>query len=293
MAIQDWIGRTETRRDTITAPPIRALAATLDRDTPACPPGDRLPLLWHWLFFLPSSRPSELGEDGHERLGGFLPPVTLPRRMYAGGRIEIRHPLCVGDAVERASRIVNIDEKTGRSGPLVFVTVRHEISGPAGLSLIEDHEIVYRDSARRAEDADRGSAAIPPRRPPDPAWRREVVIDEVLLFRYSALTFNGYRIHYDRRFATDVQGYRGLVVHAPLVATLLADLLWRHDPEASVREFSFRAHRPLFDGDRVLLCGRPAEDRRSVSLWARGSEGEIAFEAAVSLRSDSTTSGQL
>jgi 3-methylfumaryl-CoA hydratase len=288
----NWIGRTESSTDTVTPASIAALSATLDRDDPTPLPGDPVPLLWHWLYFLPRHRESELDVDGHARRGDFLPPVPLPRRMYAGGRVEAKSPLRVGDRIGRVSRIVDVTQKEGRSGPLVFVKVRHEISRQDGLVLVEDHDIVYRDRPKDAVDAARPPTGRGRAEPedaervgdglqtvPDAAWERESRPDEVLLFRYSALTFNGYRIHYDRRYATEVQGYPGLVVHAPLVATLLADLLRRHLPQANVCSFVFRAVRPLFDGVPFRLCGRPGEDRRSVKLWARGPDGERAFEA--------------
>jgi 3-methylfumaryl-CoA hydratase len=282
----NWIGRTESSSDTVTPAPIAALSATLDRDDPAPRPGDPLPLLWHWLYFLPRHRESELDLDGHARRGEFLPPVPLPRRMYAGGRVEAHSRLQVGDRIERVSRIVDLTQKDGRSGPLVFVKVRHEISRRDEVVLVEDHDIVYRDrpTSRNLMAADgdrhpreRAGDDLPTL--PDAVWEREIRPDEVLLFRYSALTFNGYRIHYDRRFAIEAQGYPGLVVHAPLIATLLADLLRRHLPQADVSSFVFRAMQPLFDGAAFTLCGRPDEDRKSVALWARGPDGERAFEA--------------
>jgi len=292
----------------VTAAPLAALSATLDRSDPPRIPGDPVPLLWHWLYFLPLHKQSELAADGHARLGEFLPLVPLPRRMYAGGRVEVRHPLRVGDAIERVSRIENVSEKEGRSGPLVFVKVRHHITSPGGLALIEDHDIVYAGSEkapeaspdpRPATDSSRQPVVDSPGRheaaaPPagvgtsqkaglDAPWTREIRPDDVLLFRYSALTFNGYRIHYDRRFATEVQGYPGLVVHAPLIATLLADLLQRNLSETSVSAFSFRAIRPLFDGNPFFVCGRPSDDGNTVTLWAQDSRGVVAFEATAVL----------
>jgi 3-methylfumaryl-CoA hydratase len=275
--LREWIGRAERSHDIVTAAPVAALSATLDRDDPLPRDGDRLPALWHWLYFLPAHRQSELGVDGHVRLGGFLPPVALPRRLYAGGRVEILHPLLVGDPIERVSRILDVSRKDGRTGPLVFVQVRHEISSRERLALTEEHDIVYRDTAR-ADDPQ------PPlrRAPDDAAWTREIHPDAVLLFRYSALTFNGYRIHYDRRFATGAQGHPGLVVHAPLVATLLADLLRRNLPEAHVSSFSFRAITPLFDTGPFFICGRPDADG-SVKLWARDPVGTLALDATARL----------
>ena len=276
--LREWIGRTELAADEVTSAPIAALSATLDRDDPMPQPGDPLPLLWHWLYFLPIHRQSELGDDGHAKLGGFLPPVPRPRRMYAGNRVEIHHLLRVRDAITRLSRIVDVTEKVGRTGSLVFVRVRHEISNPEGLALTEDQDIVYRDDPKAGE-----AAPTPPRAPDDAAWTREVRPDDVLLFRYSALTFNGHRIHYDRRFVTEVQRYPGLVVHGPLIATLLADLLRRHLPDAHVSSFSFRAVNPLFDTAPFFVCGRPDDDGRTVRLWAKDSDGALAVEATAIL----------
>ena len=278
--LRAWIGRTESSADTVTAAPIAALSATLDRDDPLPRRGDPLPILWHWLYFLPRHRQSELGPDGHARLGGFLPPVPLPRRMYAGNRVDIIHPLAVGDAIVRLSTIVDVSQKEGRTGPLVFVRVRHEISRDDRLAVTEEQDIVYRNNP--------GPDDPPPRaqRGPGPeSWLREIHPDEVLLFRYSALTFNGYRIHYDRPFATRIQGYPGLVVHGPLIATLLADLVRRNLPEATISSLSFRAISALFDIGPFFVCGRPGSDGRTVTLWARDAEGALAVEATAMLMS--------
>jgi len=281
MALQDWIGRTETVEDVITATPYAALAATLDRDPARPAAGTALPPLWHWLYFLPLTRRSEIGPDGHARLGGFLPPVDLPRRMWAGSQLAFHAPLCIGDAVTRVSRIEDVTEKSGRSGALVFVKVRHDIvrmreSAPA---LTEFHDIVYRE-------APRPGAAPPPAQPApaDTAWQRQWVPDEVLLFRYSALTFNGHRIHYDRRFAAETEGYPGLVVHGPLVATLLLDLLRQELPGADVAAYRFRAVRPLFDTAPFHVCGAPEADGRTVHLWAKDQTGALAIDATATLR---------
>jgi 3-methylfumaryl-CoA hydratase len=272
-----WIGRTERHTDQITAAPVAALAATLDRDDPPPQAGDELPPLWHWLYFLPVHRQSELGPDGHARRGGFLPPVALPRRMWAGGRLEFQQPLHVGDPVTRVSRIVNVTEKQGRAGPLVFVLVRHEISGPRGIAVTEEHDIVYRGHPAPGEPA-------PSQAPPEAAaWKRVIHPDVVLLFRSSALTFNGHRIHYDRRYATEVEGYPGLVVHGPLVATLLLDLLRRSLPGAAVASFQFRAVAPLFDTAEFTLCGGPSEDG-GIRLWAQNANGGLAVDATARLR---------
>jgi 3-methylfumaryl-CoA hydratase len=274
--LQAWIGRQEVARDVVTPAPYAALAATLDRDPARPAPGVPLPPLWHWLYFLPVHRRSELGPDGHARRGGFLPPVPLPRRMWAGSRFAFHAPIRIGDALTRLSTIESVVEKSGRSGPLVFVTVRHEVSrdDDATLALVEHHDIVYRGAPRP------GEPVPPPQRAPgNAAFEARWVPDDVLLFRYSALTFNGHRIHYDRRYATEVEGYPGLVVHGPLIATLLLDLLRTHSPEAQLTGFEFRALRPLFDTGPFAVCGAPAGEPGSIHLWALDGDGLPAMDA--------------
>ena len=275
--LQDWIGRTEQRNDLVSASPLAALSATLDRDDGEPLPGSDVPPLWHWLLFTPLARASEIGPDGHAKRGGFLPPVPLPRRMWAGGRLEFHHPLQVGDEVVRSSRIADVSSKTGRSGSLVFVTARHELSNARGLAVSEEHDIVYRDNPQPG-----APSPAPQPAPADAAFSREIVPDPVLLFRYSALTFNGHRIHYDRSYVTEVEGYPGLIVHGPLIATLLLDLLRRQRPDARVRRFSFKAVRPIFDIHRFSVCGKP-EGERQFSLWARDHEGFLAMQAQAEL----------
>jgi 3-methylfumaryl-CoA hydratase len=276
-ALQQWIGRTETRQDHVTTTPVAALAATLDRDDALPRPGDPLPPLWHWLYFLPLHRQSELASDGHAQRGGFLPPVPLPRRMWAGGRLEFHHPLQVGDEITRVSRIVDVKHKQGRTGALVFVLVRHEISNAAGLAISEEHDIVYRDQPRAGDPT-----PAPPIAPLAAVWERTITADDVLLFRYSALTFNGHRIHYDRRYVTEVEGYPGLVVHGPFIATLLLELLRRSQPEAQVAKFAFRAVSPVFDTAPFSVCGAPVGDG-TVRLWACQGNGNLAMEATAEL----------
>jgi len=276
-ALADWVGRTESAEDRVGAAPLAMLSALLDRDDPPAAHGDAIPPLAHWLYFLPTHRQSRIGPDGHAHRGEFLPPVALPRRMWAGSRVEFLRPVAVGEPVRRLSRIAAVAEKPGRSGPLVFVTVRHEVSGPAGLALVDEHEIVYRGAE--------GSAASPAAAAPSgEAWSREIRPDPVLLFRYSAATFNGHRIHYDHPYATGAEGYPGLVVHGPLVATLLVDLLRRNRPGAVLASFSFRARRPLFDTAPFTLCGLPDEPARSARLWTRDAEGALTMDATATWR---------
>jgi 3-methylfumaryl-CoA hydratase len=275
--LQEWIGRSETRQDVVTAVPMAALAAMLDRADPPPQPGDVLPPLWHWLYFLATDRQSALGSDGHAQRGGFLPPVPLPRRMWAGGRLEFLEPLRVGEAITRVSRVVDVKVTQGRTGPLVFVLVRHEISNASGLAVTEEHDIVYREQPQSGDPAPTPAAA-----PLDRGWERVIHPDDVLLFRYSALTFNGHRVHYDRRYATGTEGYPGLVVHGPLVATLLLDLLRRSLPEARVARFEFRSVSPLFDTPAFSVCGK-ATSGRNIHMWAQNSAGDLAMDAQVPL----------
>jgi len=274
--LKTWIGRTETVTDIATATPYAALSATLDRAADRPEPGTPLPPLWHWLYFLPLHRQSEIGPDGHAKRGGFLPPVPLPRRMWAGSQFTFHAPLRIGDTLTRTSRIDDVTEKSGRTGRLVFVKVRHEIGrvGEASPSITEFHDIVYRE-APRPEDA----SPPPTKAPEHQAWERRWVPDDVLLFRYSALTFNGHRIHYDRRYVTEVEGYPGLIVHGPLIATLLLDLLRHERPEANVLEYCFRAIRPTFDINPFSVCGMPQADGRTARLWGRDHEGCLTMDA--------------
>lgn len=284
--LQSWQGRSETTLDTMTAAPVRALSATLDREDAAPVPGTEIPPLWHWLYFLPHARQSEIGPDGHPRRGGFLPPVPLPRRMWAGGRLrwdvqgDGGNPLRVGQEVQRSSTIQSLRHKAGRSGELLFVQVEHQFSNANGLALTEEHDIVYRPLAQP------GDPAPIPQQPPlhgQATWSRTIVPDDVLLFRYSALTFNGHRIHYDRRYVTQVEGYPGLIVHGPLIAKLLVDLLRRSLPSVRLAAFDFKAVRPTFDLHPFSVHGRPREDGKTVALWAQDHEGFLTMQATALL----------
>ena len=277
---REWIGRSETRDDVASAAPVRGLRATLDRDPVEIQAGMELAPLWHWLYFLPTERQSDIGPDGHARRGGFLPPIALPRRMWAGSQFEFHAPVRVGDALRRTSTIVDLSHKQGRTGPLAFVKLRHEIrcNGASDPAIVEFHDIVYRQARQPGDVEPQPEAA------PAATWRRAIVPDDVLLFRYSALTFNGHRIHYDRKYVTEVEGYPGLVVHGPLIATLLLDLLHRQLPEAEVAAFSFRARRPTFDLHPFAVCGAPQADSRTVRLWAEDHEGWLTMDAVATLR---------
>lgn len=269
-----WIGRSETRHDIATAAPLVGLAALLDHD--AAPPAT-VPPLGHWLYFLPDARQSAIGDDGHPRRdeGGFLPPVPFPRRMWAGGRVEFLAPIAVGAALTRVTTIAAIRAKRGASGDLLFVTLQHDIAADGVLAIREEQDLVYRAAATASATP---SAASPVEPEPADAVRR-VTADPVLLFRYSALTFNAHRIHYDRDYARDVEGYSGLVVHGPLIATLLIDHARREMLGLTPARFSFRAEAPLIDGADFELC--LARESSGARLWARDATGRPTMRADV------------
>ncbi len=275
-ALKTWIGKTETASDLITSKQAQLLASTLDLSVMP-KDGDPLPPLWHWIYFLEPSHLSELGRDGHPKLGGFIPPVALPRRMWAGGRFEFHTPILLGEEIRKTSTIKDIALKEGRTGKLCFVTVRHEFSGAdgtnGGVRLAEEHDIVYR------EDPVPGSTPPEPPEPPAGAeWSRTIEPSAVMLFRYSALTFNGHRIHYDIDYCRDVEGYPGLVFHGPLTATLLADLALEHAGDRTIRGFSFKALAPLFDNEPFIIRGK-REGGGKMTLWAETPSGRLAMLA--------------
>jgi 3-methylfumaryl-CoA hydratase len=271
--LQQWVGRSQRMESTVTPAPIRALAATLDLSLAEALTSQPLRPCWHWLYFLPAEPQSAMGDDGHPRRGGFLPPVPLPRRMWAGSHIEFLRPITTGQAIARTSRIDRVSLKEGRTGPLVFVKLIHEIEADGKTCVREAQDIVYREMP-----APGGATSERTLAPPVSEWAREIHPSEVLLFRYSALTFNAHRIHYDRRYAIQVEGYPGLVVHGPLLATLLLDLLHRELPGAQVKAFAFKAIKPVFDLSPFQVCGRvEAGDR--VRLWAVTASGEVTMDA--------------
>ncbi len=281
-ALTDWLGTSTSLDERLSGVPLAAMAATLD-----CPVPLSVPPLWHWLYFLPIAPASAIGPDGHPVRGGFLPPVPLPRRMWAGGRLTFHEPLRPETTATRVSTIENLEEKTGRTGPLVFVTVSHRISSNGVLCLEEEHDIVYREApapkSPHSSTAPTTASTTATMAPSGEAWSRSVIADPVLLFRYSALTFNGHRIHYDHPYVTAVEGYPGLVVHGPLIATLLADLIARHAPTTRLQHFAFRAVRPTFANHPFTLCGLPSDDGKTVSLWAKDQDGFLTMQATAAL----------
>jgi len=271
--LQGWVGSTETHCDVISVAPVAGLSASLDYLSPLARVGEALPPGWHWLYFQDAVAASNLAVDGHVRRGDFMPPVPLSRRMWAGSRLHFFSPITVGDEVRRVSIIASITHKEGRSGELIFVTLRHQIFQQEKLAIEEEQNLVYRDYGT-------SSSVVRPA-PAESQWSREICPDSVLLFRYSALTFNSHRIHFDRHYASQVEGYTSLVVHAPLTATLLLDLLRRELPDSAVKEFEFRAIKPLLEGAPLFLQGR--RDDQEVTLWVLDDSGVLAMEARATL----------
>ncbi|MBU8544101.1 MULTISPECIES: FAS1-like dehydratase domain-containing protein [Roseomonadaceae] len=272
MSHQDYVGRSETREDRLDPRLLRGMAATLGLPIPA-----ELPPLWHWMFFQDWVMPEGIGPDGHPKRGGFLPPVhDLPRRMWAGGRLRF-HPVALhaDDIVTRTSTILKVEEKSGGSGRLVFVTVGHLLHGPAGLAVEEEQDIVYRGAEGAAVKPAAAAAAWPE------ASSMAVMPDPVMLFRYSALTGNGHRIHYDHPYVTGEEGYPGLVVHGPLQATLMAQHALAQSPGKRLHSFAFRGRRPAFDSRALTVLGRVEGDQ--MRLETRDDGGATCMQAEAEL----------
>lgn len=319
--LQQWIGKSQTRTDSVCAAPVAGLHATLDHPEQKILSGYALPALWHWLYFLPIDRQSNIDNSGHAKLGDFMPPVPLPRRMWAGSQLDFQHRICVGDTIERTSTINNVTHKTGKSGELVFVQVKHQINviashdQPAQTSsanqttenltnieseesqriqaITEYHDIVYRAPAQNNRPATT-SVTQSKAAPKLSDWERRIETNDVQLFRYSALTFNGHRIHYDRRYVIEVEGYPGLIVHGPLIATLLLDTLHKEISDAAVIHYEFKAIKPIFDTHPFFVCGAVSinennetslqNDTSTVQLWAKDHLGDIAMLATAIIR---------
>ncbi|AFK72728.1 transposase [Pseudomonas putida SJTE-1] len=258
----DWVGRTQSRSDQFHSAHVRKIAATFD--LPAPEEGQELPWLWHWCFFDDCAAQQSLGPDGHPRLGGFMPPAHGRNRMWAGSRVSFIQPLLVGAQAQRRTTLKHIEEKHGRTGSLLFVTLSHEVWQDQQLCVREEQDIVYREPTPPKASA--GQVA------PEVDWHETVTPDPLLLFRYSALTFNAHRIHYDWPYVTKAEGYPGLVVHGPLTATLNLAAFIRANPLAHVRTFSFRAARPLIAPAAFHLSGRH-ERHGYAELWASDHNG--------------------
>ncbi len=267
-----WIGRSTTAADTLDPGPARRLAAVLDRDDPEPCAGDPLAPGWQWLYFLAAARAGLLTADGRGTRGDLLPPFAGLRRMWAGGSFAFRRPMCIGETLECATRVAAIEAKEGRGGPLIVANLEHRFADV----LVEEQHLVFRP-------AETGAAIRPGEpAPATAAWRRSLVPDPVLLFRFSALTFNAHRIHYDERYTREVEGYPGLLVHGPLTALLLLDLLRRHLPTRTLVRFDYRALRPLYAERTLTLCGAP-RGGDGVMLWAEDDTGALAMRAEATL----------
>ena len=270
----DWIGKSETRHDVITPGLLQRFCATLDR-----PVTEQIPQGLHWCLCLPDAPTAELAEDGHPEKGGFLPPVPLPRRMWASSSLSFEKPLQLGDEVSRTSTIASIEEKSGKSGDLVFVAIDHQTSAEGQIAIQERQNIVYREPAAIAASARSVSA-----NPPDLSdwdWQQKVVPSEALLFRYSALTFNAHRIHYDKPYTVEKEGYPGLVVQGPLMATLLLDLATSELGTNRLSSFSFRGQAPAYANSVLYLVGRRSGENITLAVLGSGGNAIMAAEAAI------------
>jgi 3-methylfumaryl-CoA hydratase len=266
--LQGWVGRSEERQDVLALEQALRMAVLFDLETlPAV--GDELPQLWHWAYFAPHVRQSSIDVDGHPVRGGLLPPIDLPRRMWAGSRVRFVSPLRIGEQVTRRSEILSVEPKSGKQGKLVFVTVRHTLSNEGRIAIDEEQDIVYREPLS-------ASAPVPEVRQAE--WSDALTPDAVMLFRYSALTYNAHRIHYDLPYTKEVESYPGLVVQGPMTATLLlAACLRRTGARAST--FRFRGQSPLFADQLVRLCGCAGKAAGEYDLWAEGEGGYSAMSA--------------
>lgn len=275
--LQDWVGKTEQIRDRLYPTPVKALALTLDDPHLQVEEGVPLPKIWHWLYFLPMAARSEIGIDGHPKRGGFLPPIALERRMWASGQLVFHQDLLIGEEITRTSEILKVSEKEGKAGKMVFVTVKHSILSARGVAIDEEQNIVYLPMPKTYVPA-----------PPNAAldsleWQEAYPVDPVLLFRFSALTFNAHRIHYDIQYATEVEKYPGLVVHGPLQALLLLEAARKRNPGKQPARYEFKAVRPLFVFDQARLGGR-MNAGGGHDLYMMNTDGNMTMQATVSWR---------
>jgi 3-methylfumaryl-CoA hydratase len=276
--LRQWVGRSHVMEDFAAPFPVRALSATFDEADPEPRTGDALPPLWHWLYFLETVAQSRLGPDGHPERGDFLPPVPLPRRMWAGSRFAFDgEPLRVGDAIKRTSKIKSVEPKHGSTGSMVFVTVEHTVAGPRGKSFVEEHDIVYREAAKPGEKQREPRPA-----PTDATWSKKITATAVYLFRFSALTFNGHRIHYDQPYVTGSEGYPGLIVHGPLLGLQQIELARRSNAGRIPATFEFRALSPVYAGP-FSVHGRRESDG-AVTTWIADPNGGLAQQGKATFK---------
>ena len=265
--LRQWIGRTQEASDVVTAQLVKGLRATLFQEVGEPKTGDAAPFTVHWCLAQPVFPMSMLGPDGHPTRGGFLPPAPLPRRMWAGGELRFIDPLRVGDEATRASRISDVTVKSGSTGTLCFVAVEHVITTSRGVAIRERHDIVYRDIGGAPAAAPK---VLPP--PPVAKHRESHVSDPVLLFRYSALTFNGHRIHYDRDYVTKVEGYPGLIFHGPMQAAFIVELAAKLHNGQPPKQLAYRGVQPLFEGTEFSINANGKDG--GMELWVANAEGQ-------------------
>jgi len=266
--LREWIGRSTSASDIVTAQLVKGLRSTLFQEIGEPKPGDAAPFTVHWCLAQPVFPMSMLSQDGHPTRGGFLPPVPLPRRMWAGGELEFIDSLRVGDEATRASRIADVTMKTGSTGILCFVSVQHEVTTERGVAIRERQDIVYRD----VSSASQAAPTKPPPPPPVAKHRESHMADPVLLFRYSALTFNGHRIHYDRDYVTKVEGYPGLIFHGPLQASFIVEMAAKLHGGQPPKKISYRGLQPLFEGSEFSINAN--ETDKGMDVWTANSAGQ-------------------
>ncbi len=275
---QEWIGRQRQMEDHIRESTLSAMGATLEGIQQDFSRNGIVPALWHWLYFLDKAPQSQLANDGHEKRGNFLPPVPLPRRMWAASKLKFHAPLGVDEQARRESTIKSIEAKEGKSGSLVFVTVDHHVYGSKQLAISEEQTIVYRDHSK-------DNSKVTGRKVEKAAdFEKTIDPNILLLFRYSSLTFNAHRIHYDRDYATDIEGYPGLVVHGPLMATLLVGALQEQHSDKDLESFEFRAMKPVFDLTPFKVCGINPDGEGCAKLWIADSDNELCMQATAKMK---------
>lgn len=279
--LRRWIGKTQVQEEMVTGVSAQILSSLLDRRE-TFNIGSSLPHLYHWLYFLPSSKQSDLSVEGHPVKGDFSPPIPLQRRMWAGGRVYFHKPIHIGNNIIRTSKIKDVYYKNGRSGDLVFVKVEKRITCQSQLLIVEEQDLVYRnfDKSKMNERPERAIEA-----PIDCDWEQKITPDETYLFRYSALTHNAHRIHYDKDYTVNIEGYESLIVHGPLIATLLVNTIRDNQPTLDLSSLSFKSVNPLFLGHDIGLYGKQNKENKQIKLWAKSlSTNALAMEASVSYK---------
>lgn len=278
-AFDAWISKKETQVDYLNQRPLAMMQALLNQDNKNL---TELPHLYHWLYFLPIVNNAQLAEDGHPQKGGFLPPIPFPKRMWAGGRLQFLRNISVNQKIKRESEIIKIEFKQGKSGDMYFVTVKHSIFADDQLAIVEEQDIVYRDTSNQVQTK---PAAIAPAAEAKPfSYKKHFPVDTTSLFRYSALTFNSHKIHYDRPYAMQEEGYPGLVVHGPFLATLLMHFFKQEYPNKTIQSFDFRAVNPVFDFNEFSICGDVQD--QTAELWIEKENNQIAMKAKVTFTED-------